>query len=73
MSKTTTYLLTALVSSIVLAALILAVVATPLAYADEKDCNPQGSGTGNPHDDGETGNPHDDGETGNPHHHCHHH
>jgi len=70
MSKTTTYLLTALVSSIVIAALILAVVATPLAYADEK-CNPHGRSTGDPHDDGDTGNPHDDGDTGNPHEHIH--
>jgi len=68
MSKTTTYLVTALISSIVITTL-LAVVATPLAYADT---NPQGCSTGNPHQDDDTGNPHsDDNPTGNPHK-CHH-
>ena len=58
-----------LIASLATATLVLAVVATPLAYADGlgEKCNKNGVPGGNPHDRREpTGDPHD-GSGGNPH------
>jgi hypothetical protein len=71
MSKPTRYVIAALISSLAMATLVLAVVATPLAYADGlgEKCNKNGHPGGNPHDSNEPhGDPHDPpGSGGNPH------